>query len=208
MTGKTHCLGGILASSGAILAVTSLNPGISLGSFGIISFIVGGAVGSLFPDIDEPNSRISHRLPLLSGLFSLYRFRKKSKASMFFLNREDRQKAKQELRDASHRGITHYLLTWAIIFGLTLILFALSTLMRHRVLMLAAFFLAGFFIGGVSHIFLDLISGRIPVFAPFYRKSVGICIFKTDGLLEVTLVRLLLVIGIFVTWKRIIAGIL
>lgn len=91
MLGKTHRLGGIMI--GALTPVIIENT-LNMPINNIVAFtsitIIGGAIGSLLPDLDHPNSIISKKLKPVS-------------------------KAVREF--ARHRGITHTLLGW-IIFGI------------------------------------------------------------------------------------------
>ncbi len=204
MTGKTHLMGGVLLNSALLYAASAINDS-SISIVSSLPFLLCGAVGALFPDIDEPNSTISHKLPLLSGAFSLNRNIKRRKAAALFQGKEERKRARQELRDASHRGITHYLVTW-LIPGLVvlLLMFFASSLQLFKVgtNINILYCLLGFISGGISHIFLDMISGKIPCFAPFTRRSFGVCIFKTGGILEKYIFRVILLGTILFIWKE------
>lgn len=91
MLGKTHRLGGIMIGSlTPIIIENTLNiPIDNLMIFTSVTMI-GGAVGSLLPDLDHPNSIISKKLKPVSKVVREF---------------------------AHHRGITHTLLGW-IIFGI------------------------------------------------------------------------------------------
>jgi len=67
MQGRTHALGGLLASCVALnLAGLKLDPGAAM-------FAVGaGMVGSLLPDIDHPNSAFGRELPVVSESVSFF----------------------------------------------------------------------------------------------------------------------------------------
>ncbi len=204
MTGKTHLMGGVLLNSALLYAVSAANNS-SVNIVSSLPFILCGAVGALFPDIDEPNSTISHKLPLLSGAFSLNRNIKRRKAAALFQSKAEKEKTRQELRDASHRGITHYLIVWLIPALAVFLLMCLADslyFLNVAINMNLLFCLLGFILGGISHIVLDMISGKIPCFAPFTRKSFGVCVFKTGGILEKYIFRIVLIGAILFVWKE------
>lgn len=202
MTGKTHCMGGVLLNSVLLYAVSLANNA-DVNIVSSLPFLLCGAVGALLPDIDEPNSTISHKLPLLSGAFSLNRRIKKRKAAALFQGKAEKEKTKRELRDASHRGITHYLITWLVPALMAFLLIFLADSMRFsdmNIYCLCCLF--GVILGGFSHILLDMISGKIPCFAPFTRKSFGVCIFRTGGILEKYVFRIVVLGAILFVWKE------
>lgn len=80
--------------------------------------MLGGA--ALLPDVDEPNSTISRRLPFVSGLFSVNRLGKKLHSYNPCLSEKERKRARTAARDAGHRGITHYFVTCAAVSVLVL----------------------------------------------------------------------------------------
>lgn len=90
MLGKTHRLGGIMIGTAApVIIEKSLN--IPIGNITLFTTvtILGGAIGSLLPDLDHPNSIISKKLKPISKIVKEF---------------------------AHHRGLTHTLVGW-IIFG-------------------------------------------------------------------------------------------
>ncbi len=201
MMAKTHFLGGVILTSSIVLALTQI--GVS-DVVAAISFVAGGALGSVCPDIDEPNSYISRKHPVISGLFSLKRGVERTKVNNIFNSKDERGLARQRLRDMSHRGITHYMITWLIPLLFTTLICAIA--FRHTPTFwekIALVVLEGVFLGGVSHILLDLISGRIPCLAPFSRRSYGVCLIKTDGLLERFIVRPAFMILVLFIWYKI-----
>ncbi len=194
MMGKTHMLGGICLAGSVVLVGQSIHPLPDL--ITLAAFFGGSVVGSLLPDIDEPDSKISRKMPVVSTLLSADRHRKSRAAKRWFMTEEERARAKTQLRDASHRGRTHYLLPWSIYLIISVI-FALFEAKAHTGDMLWCMllaFLVGINPGAFSHLLLDIISGKIPLFAPFYRKSIGICLFRTGGFLELIFVRLSLLL--------------
>jgi inner membrane protein len=196
MTGKTHILGGALASLG-IAKIAGLSPRFhELVSHELIPFIVGSMIGSLLPDIDHPNSLISRKFPVIAAWFSMDRRRKRRKARNFFLSDEEREEANIVYRDASHRGRTHYLLPWVIVLGVSTMLYLMNSyFFKSSGIFWTTIIGAGIGVGAVSHILLDMVSGKVPAFAPFCRKSFGMRLFKVNGLMEVIVLRLLLLIG-------------
>ncbi len=194
MTGKTHMLGGICLAGAVALAGRHIHPLPDVVIFG--AYLCGSIFGSLIPDIDETNSKISRKLPFVAAIFSENLNRKRRASKSLFITGEERDRAKRELRDASHRGWTHYLVSWVIclLISLSFSFFELNIHQGEMLWHLFIAFLLGIVPGGFSHIFLDIISGKIPLFAPFYRKNIGICLFKTGGLLELVFVRTVLFI--------------
>lgn len=187
MTGKTHIIGGIALTGYVILRIKTT--GMFCMSWADVGVAAGGSViASLLPDIDEPQSTICHKLPFLSGIYNLFRIGKKVTAI-------DRNAA----RDASHRGSTHYLITWAVV---SLLCLCGAWGLYDCGYMWGVFLAIGFVSGYLSHILLDVVSGKIPLFAPFSRKSVGVCLFRTGSLGELLMVRgLLFVAALYVVFK-------
>lgn len=91
MLGKTHRLGGIMVGATApIIIEKTLNmPVENIALFTTVT-ILGGAIGSLLPDLDHPNSIISKKLKPVSKVVREF---------------------------THHRGVTHTLIGW-IIFGI------------------------------------------------------------------------------------------
>lgn len=63
MTGSTHLMAGVVC--GAVLSLNMPTPAAK----GVV--IASAVIGSLFPDIDHPNSKISHKIPILPKIISL-----------------------------------------------------------------------------------------------------------------------------------------
>lgn len=86
MQGRTHMLGGAVAVAATILVTDMpLSPGLAITAMGV------GAIGATIPDIDHPNSKISHKLKPVSAIVTL----------MF-----------------SHRGIFHSPILYVLLNGL------------------------------------------------------------------------------------------
>ncbi len=116
------------------------------------------------------------------------------------MTEEKRIAAEIAYEDASHRGRTHYLFPWAIVLAIGLIALLVGKLINNTIVIGVAIFLIGVFIGALSHLLLDMISGQVPILGPFIRTGVGVRIFKTGGNLERILFRLVLLALNFVVW--------
>lgn len=64
MMGKTHLAGGIACGCAAAMAYPTVGTKAAV--------IIMGAVGGLVPDIDHKNSKLSHKLPVLSWIARLF----------------------------------------------------------------------------------------------------------------------------------------
>lgn len=64
MQGVTHAIGGAALASAVLLAMGPENTGPA----GVLIGISAGALGGLIPDIDHPNSKISHKLKPVSAI--------------------------------------------------------------------------------------------------------------------------------------------
>lgn len=165
MMGKTHKLGGIIAG----ITFTKIFHTDMTGSLVIIA---GALIGSTFPDIDNPNSRIRHRMPITSLLVSFGQNIIRKAASTL------PQKQKQYVTSMiGHRGITHsfigctFLPVIAILIGLLLRFGILNALLAGL----------GIFIGCLSHLLLDMLSGGVPLFMPFSADKIYISEIQTGG---------------------------
>lgn len=139
MNGTCHKIAGITAS---VIIVDIILPEISLPV--VATAVAGGTVGSLFPDIDEPNSIVGKKVKLLSkGIKTIF----------------------------GHRGIVHtpifaFLLSILMYFGLSYIAYYLPT---EYIEYLKLFHLT-FTVGYASHIILDMLTPfGIMVFYPFTK---------------------------------------
>lgn len=149
MTGKQHLAIGIVSSTGLSICTSmgseTFNPALT----GL--FVMGSAIGSLLPDIDIPNSTISHRC------FFLAKMLKKYYCSLGTAFGNDKYIA----HISQHRGICHSfsacLATLALIFP-----------------WLPHILVAGIALGFVLHILCDCttITG-VMLWAPFSIKFYG-----------------------------------
>lgn len=184
MTGTTHRLGGIIAGIGTmeLLGIHDLK------TQGII--IGASIVGSLIPDIDNPQSTISYKIPVMRSIVGILQGAIRLTTNLL------PRKQKQYVRSCiGHRGVTHSILFALLIPGLILMLGRIIGVQWNLVAL-------GIFIGLMSHIILDFFAGGVPFFIPFYAKRVAIMHIKTGGIAE-WLVRIgfILLIGIICLWK-------
>lgn len=127
-----------------------------------ISFVVGVTLGSILPDIDHPKSFISRHSFGLGKVIN---------------------------KKFGHRGITHSLVTWAVLFT-TLVLFLPSP------------FTLGVGLGYLLHIIEDYFSvSGVPLFLPFDQKRRKCPIYKTSDKIEkiIFISALLFLLFIFIT---------
>jgi inner membrane protein len=200
MTGKTHLLGGLLFTTGASLVMVAITKGSINSYLAMIPLVAGGELGAYLPDIDHPSSHISRRLPFIASLFRDDRRKKWKAAHDDNLTEEEKAAAELAYEEASHRGRTHYLLPWAVVLAIGLVAFLVGKLINNVAVLGVAIFLLGVFAGALSHLLLDMISGQVPILAPFIRTEVGVRIFKTGGNLERILFRLILLALNLVIW--------
>lgn len=175
MMAATHRLGGIAAGTAlaAILKVDMAETGILL---------AGAVLGSLLPDIDNRNSTISYKIPLVSLLVTVGQAAIRGISSLF------PRKQKNYIRSLiGHRGLTHSLLA-AVLLPLPVAAICLSAGFSRIGLYVAAGLLGGM----LSHLLFDMLAGGAPLFMPFTTKRVVLAKMKTGGLIE-WLFRLLLV---------------
>lgn len=178
MTGRTHIAGGVALCGLAELSYLSITNSSTPIVYTML-FLASSTCGSLLSDIDETRSTIGRKLWFISWpvllLKSCYKF---ILLLMFKKNRKS---------ILDHRGITHYLITW---FIMTCILFLPYTYCRIRILSLfdtsiTLCIAAGISIGMLSHIMLDLISGKIALLYPFIKKKIGIMLIRSFSMKEV-----------------------
>lgn len=175
MMAATHRLGGIAAGTAlaAILKVDVAETGILL---------AGAVLGSLLPDIDNRNSTISYKIPLVSLLVTVGQAAIRGISSLF------PRKQKNYIRSLiGHRGLTHSLLA-AVLLPLPVAAICLSAGFSR----IGLYVTVGLLGGMLSHLLFDMLAGGAPLFMPFTTKRVVLAKIKTGGLIE-WLFRLLLV---------------
>lgn len=167
MSGATHRIGGICAG---ILLVKVL-PEQSVEKD--ILFVFGCVFGSLFPDIDHPNSRLSHKLPLL-----FLAARAGQKLLRGLSGMVPGKTGKRIHKMAGHRGLTHSLLFSGI--------FCAAGWCGGSLTLGMAF-------GILSHLAFDMISGGVPLLLPFYSGRIGVRLIVTGSIPDTILIRTVLI---------------
>ncbi|MBH7168784.1 metal-dependent hydrolase, partial [Clostridioides difficile] len=113
--------------------------------------ILGSIAGSLFPDIDHPNSSLGSKCKLLSSLLN----------SRF-----------------GHRGFIH---SPILLIASMLVLFLLINKVNINYQIYYISLIVGIFIGWISHLLLDFITvSGIPIFYPISNKKFRIFKLKTS----------------------------
>lgn len=168
MMASTHRLGGVvIGTTAAALLHTNIT--------GTAIILIGSLVGSILPDIDNRNSRISHKMPVTALIVSVGQY------IIHIVTSVIPKKQRLYIRSLSgHRGITHSIIGSTI---LPAIIFLIGILFKQK---LGTVFLAGFgvFIGCLSHLILDMFSGGVPFLIPFSNKRVTLANIKTGGWME------------------------
>ncbi len=166
MTGTTHRLAGISAGMAAveILQMNDLKIQTAL--------LTGCIIGSLLPDIDNPQSTISYKVPCIRAIYSLLQ-----KMIRIFADLLPGRKKEYVKSSIGHRGLTHSLFT---AFALPALILGLGKIVSFQTHMLSL----GLMLGLLSHILLDLFSGGIRLFLPFSPYNVKMARIKTGGALE------------------------
>lgn len=197
MTGKTHMLGGIAMALGTTAIIETVVPE-QQDTILTCIFVTSSMFAALLPDVDEKHSIAGRNLviiPLVLSLLKLTLF-----ISGIFLTGERKEKITKARKSLKHRGILHWLITWGIITAiLTIISVVLMVNVKgnttNQFTFLIIAFMAGITSGYLSHILLDIISGKIQLLAPFNEKWYGIRIFKVNGCGEIFLFRPLMIIA-------------
>lgn len=150
MLGRTHKIAGactVLIASTWILKDVAAGPATYLA---IGSAVAGGAIGSLIPDIDHPNSTVGQK----------FRFLSRTVNNLF-----------------GHRGITHAPITLLI---MSYLLFFASTYIPLEYKGYGLAFILGIIMGYASHLFLDSLTvSGIPLLYPFSKKMYRIARLRT-----------------------------
>ena len=179
MTGKTHQRIGLLAPMvfGSYLLLKQPE------SFNIINTLIFtgfSCVGSTFPDIDQTQSKTGKKMPITSHLIK------------FIHAIADKLSMKGISKATSHRGVTHSVLIWFI-------LFVIAYSIGNAFNLIAPLFwgINGFFFGVATHLILDMLNKRgIPVLAPLSYLSFHFLKIRTgsvgEKLFSITLTLLLL----------------
>lgn len=207
MTGKTHIIGGFTAATASLYAaaVSGICPEESYSIISCGVYILSSCVAAPVPDIDEKNSMIGRRSLIISTLFAMVQFF--LKLLIFFSFGKTKRRLKEKARTIMHRGFTHYLLTWTALSVFILVCGAILYCTYDSSIILAIVF--GMSTGYLSHLLLDLISGKIQLLAPFSKKYIGCRLFPYRSIWEFWLARpTLLIAGIYFAYGVMILGLL
>ena len=189
MTARTHTVGGYVAGAGTLLLLNKA--GLTEEQGPIIELITTAlalytaATSAILSDVDDIRSRAGRKLLIISVPFMLLRFAGKITGSQWF----------------KHRGLTHYLVTWLTISAVITIPCITGLTIGNlliRIIAKALFFSP---IGYLSHILLDLLSGKIKLLYPIFKKSIGICLFPRNSIREHLLCGVLSIVSISLTAK-------
>lgn len=175
MMGKTHKAIGALSATTLFIGTDIIFKGnlnhVTGTMLGITAAgtILGGMLGGMLPDIDEPESRIGAKLWFISWPIYLFHLILLI-LSALLPNGKMKMMANKFQKNTGHRYITHSLITWGIVcicFGL-----AGKYLFNYNnfVDLIARGLLFGTCVGMLSHIIADMCSGSVPLFCPIIEK--------------------------------------
>lgn len=175
MMAATHRLGGLAAG----MMITNY---IGWDSNNIVlstAVMAGAFLGSLVPDIDNGRSSISRKFRLISYMVTVFQAVARGLANLLPARME------RKLRGTvGHRGITHSLIMCVALPGM---LWLLSPMIGHLGLDVGG----GYFwvvlsvmCGMLSHLFLDMLSGGVPLLCPFTNRRFTLAHWKTGGIGE------------------------
>lgn len=164
MTVTSHRIGALAAASTVIIFGGMETHSVST----IICYTIGAVTGSLLPDADTPYSRMGRRYLCILWPFYLLQYMIHLFAPRSFMD-----------KTVKHRGVLHSPLVWICMIGI------LIYTIRQTHYQIPFLLSVGILIGVASHLFLDFISGGIPLFSPFIPKKYGTIIhIKTGGVTE------------------------
>lgn len=170
MMAASHRLGGAAAG---ILACSMLTaPDDIAGKTVILSAAV---LGSLIPDIDNPHSSISRKYRGINAVVSVIQTFFRGIAELL-----PRKQEKYIKGAAGHRGASHSLLMMLLCVALVHIGGIFLPAWRDMIT-LASW---GVGIGVLSHLFLDMFAGGVPLLFPFTMNRVTLGHIKTGGITE------------------------
>lgn len=177
MMAASHRLGGVAA--GMLAADVLTSPDNVAGKAVLLSAAV---LGSLIPDIDHPRSSISRKHRGISVAVGIFQTLLRGIGNLLSRRQE------QYVRGAAgHRGVSHSL----FMAGLCTLLVtagAIALPAWKGMIFLASW---GVGVGVLSHLFLDMLAGGVPLFFPFTMKRITLARIRTGGPLE-WMVRLLM----------------
>lgn len=146
---KSHKVGGICAGALTTAAIVGI-PNTSDGILMTATLVTTAVIGSLCPDIDHPQSKISRRNPILSAMVNLFLVTGKTITNIlllpcFWINKSRKERI---LKGFEHRGIFHTLI-------MVLLLTLLIGLIRIPwIIPIQIAFAAGY----LSHILMDMLT--------------------------------------------------
>lgn len=152
---KTHIVAGALTGIG----IASILPDSGMVADEIVmsSMTIGGALlGSMFPDIDKPSSKLGRKVKPLSYVIEFI---------------------------FGHRGFTHSL-PFLVLFS-SLCWFYIENGISPELFYYVKYAFLGFVGGFISHLLLDWVTKQpVPIFYPISRKGYALYLFKTNGVGE------------------------
>ena len=166
MTGTTHRLAGIGAGIAAI-EILQIN---DMATQAVI--LTGCIVGSLLPDIDNPQSTISYKIPFVRAVYGL--LQKVIRGFANLLPRRQREYVKSSI---GHRGLSHSLFAAVTLPALVWLIGSVIHINPDACAL-------ALMLGILSHIFMDLFSGGVRLFLPFSVHNVKFLKIKTGGIME------------------------
>ena len=178
MTGTTHRLAGIGTGIAAIelLQVNDITIQTVL--------LTGCIVGSLLPDIDNPQSTISYKIPFVRVVYGILQKVIRGFASL--LPRRQREYVRSSI---GHRGLSHSLFAAIALPALVWLIGSVIDVKPEALVL-------GLMLGILSHIFMDLFSGGTRLFLPFSIYNVRFLKIKTGGIIEwIIRIGLIIVLG-------------
>lgn len=177
MTGATHRMAGMCTGIAAIEILQADDIKIQA------VLLTGCILGSLLPDIDNPQSTISYKIPLVRAVYGMLQNAIRGFASL--LPRRQREYVRSSI---GHRGLSHSLLA-------AVVLPELAWLVGDVININTGAFALGLLLGIWSHIFMDLFSGGTRLFLPFSICNIKFMKIKTGGIME-WIVRIGLIIAL------------
>lgn len=184
LTCKTHEAFGILTAEAALGLTTEVSAPVFIGTL-IIS-----AYAALIPDIDTPNSKISHNI-FLKILFLPYRIIHGLLVLLSKISGLRKSGVKSAARATGHRGMFHSPVIWLIILP-PLFWLLKSTLSAEWFTTLSI----GTICGIASHLLGDMVFGGIPILYPITDKKYRLSPLTTDSLAEYVVLMIMVIADI------------
>lgn len=196
MLGRTHTTAGVLAGTvlfgiSTVIFKSNLKTEEDLTIIMMVYGVpgtIGAVMGSKFPDIDHPESKINRGI---IGIFTsllqliLYYF-----ASL--LPDKQEETARKLL---GHRGITHSFFMCVLI---SYIFFVAHGVVPKKWSVVYIFFAVGFVLGMLTHLLLDIFTVQgICIFSPFWNEKISLGSIKTGKKTERRIHFLLIMLIIF-----------